>query len=75
MRSSTCWRARARGSVAPGARYWDLLRESLLDGGASGNLVFDAQIVAVCREHGVDSILTQDRDFRRFSGMTVARLG
>ena len=37
-------------------------------------MVFDAQIVAVCREHGVDTILTQDRDFRRFPGINVQRL-
>ena len=61
--------------LAPGARYWALFRESLIDAGASGNLVFDAQIVAVCREHGVTTILTQDRDFRRFSGISITRLG
>ena len=31
-----------------------------------GNLVFDAQIAAVCAEHGVREILTADRDFSRF---------
>jgi predicted nucleic acid-binding protein len=30
-----------------------------------GNLVYDAQIAAVCREHGVTEILTNDRDFER----------
>jgi predicted nucleic acid-binding protein len=28
--------------------------------------VFDAQIVALCLEHGVRDILTEDRDFGRF---------
>ena len=31
-----------------------------------GNLAFDAQIVAVCREHGCNTLLTLDRDFARF---------
>ncbi len=33
---------------------------------AGGNLAFDAQIVAVCREHGCDRLSTLDRDFARF---------
>jgi toxin-antitoxin system PIN domain toxin len=60
--------------LAPGDRYWPLLRETLHEAGSRGNLVFDAQIVAVCREHGVGTLLTEDRDFRRFSGIRVARL-
>jgi predicted nucleic acid-binding protein len=36
-----------------------------------GNLVFDAQIAAVCRENGVDEILTADRDFARFKSLRV----
>lgn len=39
----------------------------MLGAEARGNLVFDAQIAAVCREHGVDRLLTRDRDFQRFS--------
>jgi predicted nucleic acid-binding protein len=38
-------------------------------------LVADAVIVALCREHGVDTVLTHDRDFDRFSDIRVARLG
>jgi predicted nucleic acid-binding protein len=60
--------------LSPAAQYWGLLREAVADGSARGNLVFDAQIVAVCREHGADTILSEDRDFRRFSGITVLRL-
>jgi uncharacterized protein len=60
--------------LSPGARYWPILRETLLEAGSRGNLVFDAQIVAVCREHGAGTLLTEDRDFRRFSGIRVARL-
>jgi predicted nucleic acid-binding protein len=47
----------------------------MLEAGSRGNLVFDAQIVAVCREHGAGTLLTEDRDFRRFSGISVRRLG
>ncbi len=37
---------------------------------ATGNLTFDAQIAAVCREHGVREILTGDRDFARFPDLS-----
>jgi predicted nucleic acid-binding protein len=39
-----------------------------------GNLAFDAQLVAVCREHGVVEILTEDRDFARFGTPRPVRL-
>ena len=38
-------------------------------------LVFDAQIVALCRESGVSRLVTEDRDFDRFKGLHVERLG
>jgi toxin-antitoxin system PIN domain toxin len=42
--------------------------------GARGNLAFDAQIAAVCREHGVDQLLTADRDFARFKALLALPL-
>ncbi|HWP62092.1 MAG TPA: TA system VapC family ribonuclease toxin, partial [Candidatus Binatia bacterium] len=61
--------------LRPGERYWSLLDEAIRDARASGNLVVDAEIVAVCREHGATTILTEDRDFRRFRGVTAVPLG
>jgi len=60
--------------LTPGVRYWSLLKASIDEGRVTGNRVFDAQIVAVCLEHGVDTILTEDRDFRRFDSITVRTL-
>ncbi len=60
--------------LSPGERYWPLLEEALRQARVSGNLVFDAQIVAVCREHGVSRLLTEDRDFHRFPGFQVEHL-
>jgi toxin-antitoxin system PIN domain toxin len=60
--------------LMPGARYWPLFEQAIRDSAASGNLVFDAQIVAVCLEHGARTILTEDRDFSRFPGVTIRRL-
>jgi hypothetical protein len=58
----------------PGPRHWELLRAVLDDAQARGGLVTDAVIVALCREYGVDTILSNDRDFHRFTGVTVQTL-
>lgn len=60
--------------LTPGDRFWALLREALWEARATGNLAVDAQIVAVCREHGVTALLTEDRDFRRFRRFPVEHL-
>lgn len=36
-----------------------------------GNLVPDAYLVALMRQHGVSMIWSHDRDFRKFEGITV----
>ncbi len=36
-----------------------------------GNLVPDAHIVALMRQHGIDTIWTADTDFRKFEGVKV----
>ncbi|MEO8541184.1 MAG: TA system VapC family ribonuclease toxin [bacterium] len=38
---------------------------------ATGKLIHDAEIVALMKQHGVDRILTADRDFLRFEGIAV----
>jgi len=58
----------------PGERFAGLFLEAMTEAHATGNLVFDAQIVAVCREHGVRSLLTEDRDFARFPGFASERI-
>lgn len=61
--------------LLPGASYPALLAEAVREANAIGNLVFDAQIVALCRESGVSRLLTEDRDFDRFRGLRIERLG
>jgi hypothetical protein len=58
----------------PGERFADLFLTAMEEANATGNLVFDAQIVAVCREHGVRALMTEDRDFARFPGFVTERL-
>lgn len=57
--------------VRPGPEFTDLFADTVFTARARGNLVFDAQIVALCREHGISTILTNDRDFRRFDHRRV----
>jgi uncharacterized protein len=52
--------------LVPGQGYLRLLRSLIDESQATGNLVFDAQIAAVCLEHGATALLTEDRDFARF---------
>jgi toxin-antitoxin system PIN domain toxin len=60
--------------LVPGPTFAVSFAEACRSGSAQGNLAFDAQIVAVCREHGVAEILTEDRDFSRFGSPLIARL-
>jgi toxin-antitoxin system PIN domain toxin len=60
--------------LCPGSAYLSLFQEAVQEANAIGNLVFDAQIVAVCRESGVSSLLTEDRDFTRFPGFKTRGL-
>lgn len=47
------------------AALYDLM-DAVREVGALGNLIFDAQIVALCQECRVTALLTEDRDFDRF---------
>lgn len=60
--------------LAPGPRHWELLRTILDAAQVRGGLVTDAVIVALCREYGVDTVLSNDRDFHRFPGVKLLPL-
>jgi hypothetical protein len=60
--------------LLPGPRYPHLLGAAIRASDATGNLVFDAQIAALCLEHGVREILTLDRDFARFPELRIVEL-
>ncbi len=58
----------------PGADFLRHLETTARRADARGNLMFDAQIAALCREHGIAAILTNDRDFERFDRLDVRYL-
>ena len=53
----------------PGDQFWYHLRSKAINGDARGNLIFDAQIAALCQEFGAMDLVTADRDFTRFGGL------
>jgi toxin-antitoxin system PIN domain toxin len=54
-----------------GADFWPRFRRVAADVKPRGKLVPDSHLVALMHEHGVSTIWTHDRDFRKFSGITV----
>ena len=46
--------------------FWAVYREVTQSVPARGNLVPDAHLAAVLRQHGVVKLFTHDRDFRKF---------
>lgn len=54
-----------------GRQFWPTFRTVAIDVRPRGNLVSDAHLVALMHEHGVSTIWSHDRDFRKFSGITV----
>ena len=55
--------------LRPGNGYWPIFNQVMRQASVAGNLVFDAQIVAVCLEHGVQTLISEDRDLRGFEGI------
>jgi len=55
--------------LAETEQHASVLKQALRQAGATGNLIHDAHIVALCLEHGVSELITGDRDFSRFTGL------
>jgi len=51
--------------------FWDAYREVTGAAPVRGNLVPDAHMVALMRQHGVSMIWSHDRDFLKFQGISV----
>ncbi|HUP46359.1 MAG TPA: TA system VapC family ribonuclease toxin [Thermoanaerobaculia bacterium] len=47
-------------------RHGEVMQEIVRASGATGNLLHDAHIAALCLEHGISELITGDRDFARF---------
>ncbi|GMV46393.1 MAG: ribonuclease VapC48 [Pseudomonadota bacterium] len=51
--------------------YWPLYRRLAAELPVRGNLVPDAHLAALLRQHGIKTIYTRDRDFHKFRGLDV----
>jgi hypothetical protein len=51
--------------------FWDIYREVTRGLAIRGNLVPDAHLAALLRQHGVLTLYTNDRDFRRFDFLRI----
>jgi uncharacterized protein len=55
--------------LLPSEGYASIFRRTCEAADVRGNLAFDAQVVAVCVEHGARDLVTADRDFARFAAI------
>lgn len=51
--------------------YWVMLRSVVMSARVVGPRIHDARIAALCRHHGVRELWSADRDFSRFTGLTI----
>lgn len=51
--------------------HWPTMRALLATGHIAGPQVHDARVAALCRQHGVRELWSADRDFSRFTGLSV----
>lgn len=54
--------------------HLDTLGRLVRDGDVRGPLIHDARVAAICIDHGVRELVSQDRDFSRFAELTVRPL-
>jgi len=58
-------------AAGEGDAFWARFREVAGDARPGGNLIPDAHLAALMLEHGVGTIVTRDRDFRRFRHVSI----
>ncbi len=51
--------------------FWNIYRAATAEVPTRGNLVPDAHLAALLRQHGVKTLYTHDRDFLKFSSLDV----
>jgi hypothetical protein len=54
-----------------GPRHAEVMARTIAESGATGNLVQDAHIAALCLENGATELISGDRDFGRFPGLRL----
>jgi uncharacterized protein len=57
--------------IAESDQHWPELRALAEKAQVSGGRVHDARVAALCLEHGIRELWSADRDFNRFTQLTV----
>ena len=57
--------------LAEGAGYWETLAATVSAARSVGGHVHDARVAALCAHHRVSELWSADRDFSRFTKLTV----
>lgn len=58
-------------TIGEGDGFWQVYSRACEGLAVRGNLVPDAHVVALLLQHGVTTLWTHDRDFRKFAGIRV----
>ena len=67
-----CWIESPRLELIGESDYcWPLLKGILESGKFSGARVHDARIIAICRQYGIQTLWSADRDFSRVEGIEI----
>jgi len=57
--------------LAETREHWKALKSAVAAGKLTGPMIHDARIAAICRQHGVKTLWSADRDFSRMAGPPV----
>jgi predicted nucleic acid-binding protein len=57
--------------IGESQEFWPVLRGLLERPRVRGPVVHDARVAAICLAHGVEALLTRDRDFSLFPELVV----
>ena len=57
--------------LSESARHWATFRTLIAMAGVRAGMVHDARIAAICLDHDVRELWSADRDFNRFTSLTV----
>ena len=77
-RQQQAWAQLAAWTTSPSNRLigdtehvLEVLSRFIMRPGVTGGVVHDARIAAICVAHGVETLLTRDRDFTRFPELQI----
>jgi toxin-antitoxin system PIN domain toxin len=72
IRQVECWmECPTLALLGESGEHWAILKSLLLAGNIAGPVIHDARVAAICRQHGVKTVWSADRDFSRMAGIAI----